>query len=128
MLVVKNDGATTIKNLHLCWSDDLGIALKSPDMKGVSITPHGVLAWPLSIGRKRPGRTVGKVEFWLAYNSPGCAADTKPRGFPGITKAALDVQERPPRDIGKLVALNLEAAVTLYSNRGFRFRGSLCCT
>jgi hypothetical protein len=111
MLTVRNDGGTAIKSLHLCWSNDLGLAVSPANMDEVSIEPHGVLAWPLLISQKQPGRTVGKLQFWLTYNSAGCAADAKPQGFSGIAVAALDVQERPPMDIGKLVTLQLEAAV-----------------
>ncbi len=111
MLAVRNDGTAAIKDLHLCWSDDLGIAVSLANMDGVSVAPHGVLAWPVSISQKQPGRTAGKLQFWLTYNSPGCAADANSKGFPGIAVAALDVQERPPMDIGKLVTLKLESAV-----------------
>jgi hypothetical protein len=55
MLTVRNDGGTAIKSLHLCWSNDLGLAVSPANMDEVSIEPHGVLAWPLLISQKQPG-------------------------------------------------------------------------
>jgi hypothetical protein len=106
IFILRNDNGFAIRDLHLGYYSDLGLQVTPESVDASSIGPHDTLIWPLTISQEHPGRSVGKLQLWVTYNTTIEGASV-----PGIVDASVDVQERPALDISKLVTLQLQAAV-----------------
>jgi hypothetical protein len=111
LVILRNPGDSEISNVEVKSLSDLDLTVEPDGAVSHSIPAHGVSAWPMRISQKTPGRSVGKLIFWVTFSTgdPGRAS--------GASFASLDVTEHALMDVNKLVAMKLESAVSQFDQK-----------
>lgn len=106
-IVTAKISITTVQSITLTAFADatVDVTINAPERTRPPL--RGDVVWTVTITRSNTGRPAGKVYFRADYQMK----ESDGQLVPGVTTAPLDIQERIPDTIDKVVTANLETAL-----------------